>query len=117
MNTWSDCRKKHRCVLAVSAVTLFGSRFDLGRLHYVSPPTVRPSVHRLIPRSPVAKSMKKAIGSPSLFVVSFMKSADHRFRLQFTCFHLSFRSGYQAHMPVWKSLGGSHLRSSHFGYV
>lgn len=62
------------------------------------------------PAHPVAKRITKAIGSPSIFSLSFMKRKRRLHRCsQLWCFHLCLMSGLHGHMSVLKSVGGARV--------
>ncbi len=64
------------------------------------------------PAHPVAKRIMKAIGSPSIFSVSFMKREKRRPRCgRLRCFRLCLASGLHGHMSVAQSIGGARIHS------
>ncbi len=60
------------------------------------------------PAHPVAKRITKAIGSPSIFSLSFMQREKRRHPCgQLQCFYLCLMNGLHGHMSVLKYLDGA----------
>lgn len=142
MNKWSIPLRKHSDAIAISTVDTirisdrhYQERFPIPycRQHSIWPSVVlhapqfisktrslrcrSPVAVELLnmyhdPTYPVAKRITKAIGSSSIFSLSFMKREKRRPRCgQLRCLHPCLTSGLHRHMSVGQSVGGARIHS------